>query len=379
MEGLSPPPAVAPARDRQAWRLAQVVHDTYERSKLAGFLYLFGWAVVAWLAGAQVFAPVPVAAMACVFLVLGVLRLVMRPPPVEDADANRRWLRRYALVLPLAPLAWSGVQGWMLLDPRFGTEVRMVSLIATIGYATVFVNVYTTVRSFAVVGATALFLPTLVILWLDMDQRALAVAMTFYAVYLVGALVRTHAEYRRRLDLDMALREQRDLYEGLSRTDPLTGVFNRRHFSERLDALAGRASAGGATFSLLILDIDHFKHINDRYGHTVGDACLQALADRMQQLFPPPRALLARLGGEEFGVLMEAGEDEARRAAERLRASLVASPLVLDGRTMLVTASIGLGQFEAARHGDADGLYRAVDAALYAAKDAGRDRIAADA
>ncbi len=378
MEGLSPPTAT-PAGGREAWRLAQVVRDTYERSKLAGFLYLFGWAVVAWLAGAQVFAPLPMAAMALVFLVLAVLRLLMRPPPAEDAGANRRWLRRYALVLPLAPLAWAAVQGWMLLDPRFNAEVRMVSLIATIGYATVFANVYTTVRAFAVVGAGALFLPTLVILWLDVDQRALAVAMTFYAVYLVGALLRTHGEYRRRLDLDMALREQRDLYEGLSRTDPLTGVFNRRHFSERLDALATRAREGGAGFSLLILDIDHFKHVNDRHGHAVGDACLRALADRMQQVFPAPGSLLARLGGEEFGVLMEAGEAEARGAAERLRASLVASPLVLDGRTMLVTASIGLGRFESDRHGDADGLYRAVDAALYTAKQAGRDCIAADA
>ncbi len=379
MEGLSPANPATAGEDRRTWRLAQVVHDTYERSKLAGFLYLFGWAVVGWLAGAHQFAPTPTLGMALVFLVLGLLRLVMRPPPAEDAAANQRWLKRYALVLPLAPLAWSGVQGWMLLDPRFDTEIRMVSLIATIGYATVFVNVYTTVRAFAVVGATALFLPTLVILWLDMDQRALAVAMTFYAVYLVGALLRTHGEYRRRLDLDMALREQRDLYEGLSRTDALTGVFNRRQFGERIEALVARARDGGAGFCLLILDIDHFKHVNDRFGHAVGDACLQALADRLQQVFPPPQSLLARLGGEEFGVLMETGEGEVRLAAERLRASLFAAPLVIDGKPMLVTASIGLGQFDPDRHRDADGLYRAVDGALYTAKEAGRDRIAADA
>ncbi|WP_374604155.1 diguanylate cyclase domain-containing protein [Arenimonas sp.] len=379
MEGLSPAPSPRPGNERRAWRLAQVAHDSYQRSKLAGFLYLFGWSVVAWLAGAHVFAPWPTLAMAAVFLLVGLLRLAMRPPAPDDAGANQRWLKQYALVLPLAPLAWSAVQGWMLLDPRFGTEVRMVSLIATIGYATVFVNVYTTVRGFAVVGATALFLPTLIILWLDSGQRALAVAMSFYAIYLVGALLRTHAEYRRRLDLDMALREQRDLYEGLSRIDPLTGVCNRRHFGERLDALVERARAEGAEFCLLILDVDHFKHVNDRYGHAVGDACLRALATRMQQVFTAPRSLLARLGGEEFGVLFEGGEDEAREAAERLRSGLVASPLALEGRLLLVTASIGLGRFDPDRHGDADGLYRAVDGALYAAKQAGRDRIAADA
>lgn len=367
------------AAGKKAWRLAQVVRDTYERSKLAGFLYLFGWAVVGWLAGAQQFAPWPSLAMAAVFLVAAVLRLVMRPPSADDAAANQRWLRRYALVLPLAPLAWSGVQGWMLLDPRFSAEVRMVSLIATIGYATVFVNVYTTVRRFAVAGASLLFLPTLVILWLDPDQRALAVAMTFYAVYLAGALLRTHAEYRRRLDLDIALREQRDLYEGLSRTDALTGVCNRRHFSARLDQLAAAARGGGPGFTLLLLDVDHFKQVNDRHGHGVGDACLKGLAARLQAAFPAPGSLLARLGGEEFGVLTEADDGEVAESAQALRRQLAAQPLVVDGCPLAVTVSIGIGRFEPLRHGDADGLYRAVDRALYAAKDEGRDRVALDA
>ncbi|HEX5693244.1 MAG TPA: diguanylate cyclase [Arenimonas sp.] len=376
---MIPPPAAAERADPRAWRLAQVVRDSYERSKLAGFLYLFGWAVVAWLAGAQQFAPWPSLAMAGVFLVLGVLRLVMRPPPAEDAAANRRWLRRYALVLPLAPLAWSGVQGWMLLDPRFTAEVRMVSLIATIGYATVFVNVYTTVRRFAAIGASLLFLPTLVILWLDPGQRALAVAMTFYGVYLVGALLRTHAEYRRRLDLDIALREQRDLYEGLSRTDPLTGVYNRRHFSARIEQLADSARAGGPGFCLLLLDVDHFKQVNDRHGHGVGDACLQGLAARLQAAFPPPHALVARLGGEEFGVLTPDEPGEVAAAAEDLRRDLAQRPLVAEGRPLAITVSIGIGCFEPRRHGDADALYRAVDRMLYAAKDEGRDRVAVDA
>ncbi|MBW8312193.1 MAG: GGDEF domain-containing protein [Rhizobium sp.] len=369
-------PALAGREELRAWRLSQVVRDTYDRSKLAGFLYLFGWAVVAWLAGAQDFAPTPTLAMAGGFLLLGVLRLRMRPPPAEDVEANRRWLRHYAWVLPLAPLAWSAVQGWMLLDPRFSEQVRMVSLIATIGYATVFVNVYTTVRSFAVVGAGALFLPALALLWSQPSQRALAVAMSFYALYLVGALLRTHAEYRRRLDLDLALRQQRDLYEGLSRTDALTGVHNRRHFTARLDALAQAAGRGGPGFTLLILDIDHFKHVNDRHGHAVGDACLKAIADRLQRAFPPPQALLARLGGEEFGVLFDGPEAEARQAAEAFRHALAIGLLDVEGQRLPVTVSIGVGGFDPVRHGDGDGLYRAVDAALYAAKADGRDRVA---
>lgn len=360
----------------RAWRLSQIVADTYERSKLAGFLYLFGWVVVGWLADAHRIAPVPAVAMAVVFLVLGALRLAMRPPPREDEAANRRWLRNYAWVLPLAPLGWAGLQAWLMLDPRFSQPVRMASLVATIGYATVFVNVYTTVRHFAAVGAGVLFLPLLVLVWIDPGQQALAVAMTFYAVYLVGALVRTHAEYRRRLDLDVALREQRDLYEGLSRTDPLTGLANRRQFTARLDELAARARRGGPGFTLVMIDVDHFKRVNDDHGHLAGDACLVGLAQRLQAVFPPDCSLLARLGGEEFGVLLEGDAASAAASAEALRRSLAAGAIERGGVVVRVTVSVGVAGFDPVRHGDGEGLYRAVDRALYEAKGAGRDRLA---
>lgn len=359
------------------WRLRQVVGDTYQLSKIGGFLYLFGWAVIAWLGGVMAFAPKATLAIGAGFLVLAFLRLWMRPPVDGDSAADRRWLLQFTLVLPLASVLWAGVQVWILLDGRYHGDIRVVSLIATIGYATVFANIYSTVRHLAVVGVCVLFVPVLVALWSQPEDRALAAAMSFYAVYLAGALLRSHAEYRRRLRLDLALREQRDLYEHLSRTDALTGVYNRRHFTARLDQLAQRASLGGAGFALLILDIDHFKQVNDRYGHVVGDACLKALADRLQRAFAPYPALLARLGGEEFGVLFEGSEAAAFSAAEGLRHDLVMRPLECDGQRITVTASMGLGAFNATAHGDGDGLYRAVDLALYEAKGLGRNRVKA--
>lgn len=359
------------------WRLRQVVGDTYQLSKIGGFLYLFGWAVIAWLGGVLAFAPRAMLAIAAGFLLLACLRLWMRPPVDGDSAANRRWLLRFALVLPLAAALWAGVQSWILLDGRYDGDTRMVSLIATIGYATVFANVYSTVRHLAAVGVCVLFVPMLVVLWSQPDDRALAVAMSFYAMYLAGALVRSHAEYLRRLRLDLDLREQRDLYEHLSRTDALTGVFNRRHFTARLDQLAQGAQQGAGGFTLLILDIDHFKQVNDRHGHVVGDACLKTLADRLQVAFAPHHALLARLGGEEFGVLFEGGETAALALAEGLRHDLAMRPLDCDGQRITVTASMGVGAFDAVRHGDGDGLYRAVDLALYEAKGQGRNRVKA--
>lgn len=358
------------------WRLQQVVADTWQLSKVGGFLYLFGWAVIAWLGGVPGFAPVAGLAIGAGFLAMALLRVAMRPPAGDDDAAARRWLRGYAVVLPLASVLWAGVQAWVLLDPRFDQDTRMVSLVATIGYATVFANVYSTVRRLAVIGVCVLFLPMLAVLWSQPEARALAVAMSFYAMYLAGALVRSHAEYRRRLRLDEALREQRDLYEHLSRTDSLTGLYNRRHFTAHLAHAAERALRGGAGFSLVVLDIDHFKHVNDRHGHAAGDACLQALAQRLQAAFPGPGCLLARLGGEEFGVLCEGGHAQALVRAESLRRDLALSPLDCGpGGRLPVTVSIGIGAFVPAAHGDAEGLFRAVDLALYAAKDEGRNRV----
>ena len=364
-------------KDTAHRRLRQIVVDTYQLSKIGGFLYVFGWAVIAGLAGTMAFAPTATLSIGAGFLLLAFLRLWPRPPAQGDTAAFERWLWRFAVVLPLASVLWAGVQAWILLDGRYAGDVRMVSLIATIGYATVFANVYSTLRNVAAFGVCVLFLPMLVVLWSQPGDRALAVAMSFYALYLAGALVRSHAEYRRRMRLDMALHEQRDLFEHLSRTDALTGVHNRRHFTARLDQLAQRAQQGGVAFSLVILDIDHFKQVNDRHGHVVGDACLKALADRLQRAFAPHRALLARLGGEEFGVLFEGVESSALAAAEGLRHDLVMRPLECDGLRITVTVSMGLGAFNGFTHGDGDGLYRAVDLALYEAKALGRNRVRA--
>ena len=357
------------------WRLSQVVADTHQLSKVGGFLYVFGWAVIGWLGGVMSFAPRAALAIGAGLAVLAGLRFWMRPPVDGDRQANLAWLQRFALVLPLASALWAGVQAWILLDGRFDGDVRMVSLIATIGYATVFANVYSTVRPLAATGVGLLFVPMLVVLWSNPADRALAVAMSFYGIYLAGALVRSHAEYLRRLRLDLALREQRDLYEHLSRTDPLTGVYNRRHFTARLDQAAQQAQQGGPGLTLVILDVDHFKLVNDRHGHVVGDACLKALADRLQRAFPPHQSILARLGGEEFGVLFEGTAAQALSAAEALRHDLVMRPLECDGQRLTVTASMGLGAFDAVEHGDGDGLYRAVDTALYDAKGQGRNRV----
>ena len=138
----------------------------------------------------------------------------------------------------------------------------------------------------------------------------------------------------------------------------------------------------GDALVLLLLDLDHFKSINDRHGHAAGDACLCVFSARLQAAFPDAeRELVARLGGEEFGVLVRGGLDETVRRADVFRAAFAAQPLATPDNALHCSVSIGVAAFDPRRDGDGDGeaLYHAADTALYRAKAAGRDAVAVTA
>lgn len=160
-----------------------------------------------------------------------------------------------------------------------------------------------------------------------------------------------------------------------ARTDFLTGAANRQHFMETAERLWLRAQRDGAPISILMIDIDHFKRINDTYGHLAGDDVLRAFAavccDALR-----PSDLFGRLGGEEFAaVLPRADLPGAQEAAERLRAAVAALEPQTGGVRARVTVSIGVAQSAGDDRLD-DAIARA-DAALYVAKQSGRNRVAA--
>jgi diguanylate cyclase (GGDEF)-like protein len=159
------------------------------------------------------------------------------------------------------------------------------------------------------------------------------------------------------------------------RHDLLTGLFNRRAIMEFIEREIARQSRGAAPFSILLVDLDHFKRFNDRHGHLAGDAALIHAANVMKGA-ARAEDIVARFGGEEFCILLpDTLASAAQLAAERIRSVLAASPLSIDAEGgEALTTSIGV-----ATHDDAqepwDSLYRRADSALYEAKRAGRDRV----
>jgi diguanylate cyclase (GGDEF)-like protein len=164
----------------------------------------------------------------------------------------------------------------------------------------------------------------------------------------------------------------------LSNLDPLTGLYNRRYLVEQAPRLWRQSRRDGTRVAAMVLDLDHFKRLNDEYGHAAGDAVLRAVAVSLTATVRPAD-VLARTGGEELVVIgLVSDPDEARRLAERLRRA-VAATNTEDGHA--VTASIGIALTRPVDGEDApDALWRLIDradVAMYEAKQAGRDRVAA--
>jgi two-component system cell cycle response regulator len=191
-------------------------------------------------------------------------------------------------------------------------------------------------------------------------------------------LARVGTQLRQKRYAD-SLREKVQQSIELALFDPLTGLNNRRFMENHLATMLDNARARRAPLTLMILDIDHFKRVNDTYGHDCGDEVLKGFADRLRAIIRGGD-LLCRLGGEEFVIVMPGvNVQAAARIAERARLAIQQEQFVIDpsGRMIPVTASIGLA--ERGDDGDASSLYRRADRALYRAKSEGRNRVSADA
>lgn len=159
--------------------------------------------------------------------------------------------------------------------------------------------------------------------------------------------------------------------------DPLTGLYNRGVFDERLAAEVAFARRHGSALGVIMLDVDHFKRVNDTHGHAAGDLVLRGVAERLQDSVRT-EDVTARYGGEELSVIVRGADREGmQQLAERIRAAVEAGHVATGGQLIKVTLSAGgaLVSGQRARETTPQSLLQAADSALYAAKAAGRNRV----
>lgn len=370
------PNALMP-NDPDRFRLWREVQDMRVRTTLGGIFYLIAW-LLCWIfssAPEQLLLPGSLFSLA--FVILLVLRLRHRLPTEHDLDGLLRWRWQHWGLLLLNSMFWGLATGCtLLLTPLHDSQ--LIAALSTIAFSTAAIFNFPMQRLPAACAVALIYLPSVVIMLpRAAEQAGVLITLGFFLLYLLLALKRNHKEYHAGVDLQHQLLEQREQLDLLSRTDSLTQLGNRLQFNGLFPAMVASARRQDNPLSLVLLDIDFFKRINDEHGHSSGDACLSDFAERMRRVFRRDSDALLRLGGEEFGVLMPGTPlKEACEVAERFRAELAEQGFVLHGQRLPLTTSLGVGGFDPAQDESAEAFFKRVDDALYRAKAEGRDRLA---
>jgi diguanylate cyclase (GGDEF)-like protein len=288
----------------------------------------------------------------------------------------RRWERIFIASIMVVDLWW-GLGALLLLPPQ---DVLIVDAVV---FAFVMLMAGGHAASYAahpftvVAGVLCLVLPITVDFALKPDtfHRAMAFVSVMYVAASMRSIRTLGYFFGRTYRLAHELRQEKARAEALAQTDFLTGLDNRRAFYEQGERLLRSLEISHRPAAVLMFDIDHFKAINDRYGHAGGDVAIRAVANLIRAHLRVGE-LAARLGGEEFVQLMaDARLDEAIATGERVRAACQALVVDFDNQRIAFTTSVGVASLQPGN--TLDGWVAHADAALYRSKQEGRNRVSA--
>lgn len=307
----------------------------------------------------------------------GMVRLALFWAYNRSAPEHRtpaRWEGVYWVTLVFTSGVWS--LGAFLLMSRENLLSQVITLFFAIGMAGSAISAYSAYRSMTLATVGLQLLP--ITLWLftepSSEQRLLALSTLAFSAFVVRASRELSQALKSLLRLRRELEIDHHIASNAARTDELTGLNNLRAFKEQADTMFAYTRRSGLPLCALLVDIDHFKQINDTHGHAAGDRVLQAVAQGLKTALREAD-LCCRIGGEEFGVLL-AGTDmpEALQIAEKLRLAVQAIVVPLNGTTLHVTISVGVAEASQACT-DITTLLAQADAAMYHAKSNGRNRV----
>lgn len=264
---------------------------------------------------------------------------------------------------------------FMILGGEGPTQLLMA--ICTIGLSAGGVVAYLPSLRLAVAFNFCMLLPAPAFMAMQKTNMPLVLLIIMFSAYLVLMAFRANREYWNALRNEILLMKQSEELKALSRIDVLTGLYNRRYFDERFNRTWKRSMRHRLPLTLIICDIDHFKQVNDMYGHLAGDEFLKLTAKTLTEVFKRDTDLAARYGGEEFVVLLTDSDAKTAYAmAEVIRERMEDVVLIYDNKEIKTTVSIGIASVIPARAQDPDALMRDADQALYQAKQDGRNRTA---
>ena len=292
-----------------------------------------------------------------------------------DALGPARWERIYWLTLVCSAGIWGGGALWIMESGSLLSQA--ISLVFTVGMAGSAVSSYSAYRSMTLAAIGLVLLPSA--LWMIAQPSLTQRILGFAALVFMAAAVRSTRVLSDALETSLRLKHEMESAHGAASraaaTDELTGLSNRRAFFERAEQLFSLARRNRQAVCVMVMDIDHFKAINDTRGHHAGDEVLRQLGLLLAGQFRDAD-VCARLGGEEFAIFLVGATDRAAlEVAGKLRAAVEALDLSQCGPAPLrISASIGLAT-QRVESDDLRALLQQADQAMYQAKAQGRNRV----
>ena len=358
------------------YRLRRSVRDLYARALIGPLFYVVAWLLLLAVSDDTRRAGWWVAVPALVFSAFALARYRHRTPG-EDASAEQleRWERVHWAIVQLGSVCWGVVPALVGFLERKTDSGILIAALSTMAFGTASSQAFAMYAGRARLTLFLLMAPG-VAMFLSMEElRATGVTMSFYGLYLVANLRRHAAEYAHQVGTELELLRSREEVALLSLTDELTGLPNRRNYEVVWPQASSAAVRQEQPLALLVLDLDHFKVVNDQHGHKAGDACLRHFAGLLRQQFQRGSDFLARIGGEEFIVILPGSTAvEAQAQAEDLRVLVEKTPFQFGGQEIGLTLSVGVAALETPNV-DPSVTFEHADAACYAAKKAGRNRV----
>lgn len=354
----------------------RVLSDLKKRSTFGIFFYVtLSFTVVF---ADQYYARHPLFSVIFLLLMLGIciFRLIHLPVSQKMGDryetANR--IIFYASVIATAVI-WGVTFALIMFQPEEYTT-QMITAVLICGLCAGGVVAFIPNRRLSIYFNLSMLMPSAIPMFIYRSNMHLATLIVCFSVYLVIIAFRGNKEYWDALENEHLLELKSDELARLSNTDVMTGLYNRRYFDQALELEWKRSGRNKSILSVIIFDIDHFKNINDTFGHQAGDKYLRKMAPSLDAVFKRDYDIVARYGGEEFIVLLPGiSAENSRQLAEQVRKNIEALIVRYQGKKLTTTVSAGVMCCIPDYNTSSDYIVSCADKALYEAKHTGRNMV----
>lgn len=351
--------------------------DLSHRAKGGIFIYMLVWLIISFSYQLPVILPEFFYLNTTILLAIVAVRVshlyVHKHWPHLSVVPVTNWL---VCTILFAALHWGVVVAWIIFDDR-AVEVRHLMMVVTAAFAMGGSSTLSISNGIRVLYPVFMFCPSVLVLIYQGGNNnwVLTGLVTLALVYVLRATKITNNDYWEAITNQIIAEDRANLMEQLSITDKLTQLKNRLYFDKKFDEEWNRSSRMKVPLSVLLMDLDNFKKINDTYGHLFGDECLRLVARTISLELARASDCVARYGGEEFVALLpNTGKDETRIIAEKLVKAISSVSSKFKDKDVHITCSIGGATANPNYQDNKEYLLKQADVALYEAKNNGRNQ-----